>query len=130
MAKVSKRYDTTTSPDQLGLDPAISLRVWLNPPQNVLNKVFGAADERGEAFHALYGTSEPQTLEIEADDGSTTSVILDFRTPEAARATIERNDLPLDVANWLFDVPYAAIRYRREIISDVLPLSFGKGSRA
>ncbi|HSH82511.1 MAG TPA: hypothetical protein VLA19_28610 [Herpetosiphonaceae bacterium] len=80
----------------------------------------------GRALVALFGTTPPQTVEVEQTDGSFVEVTLDFTTPEAALATAEDTRLPADIATWLTALPFAAREYRHEIIRSTSRSSFDK----
>jgi hypothetical protein len=127
--KQTRVYLPVFTPADMGLegDP-LEFRIWANPDQATRDAVWDSFTDAGKvarakAFHDLFGTSEPQTLEIEDEDGSVREVVLDFRTVDAARATIEQ-DLPDDFAIWLTNLPSHAITKRREKIAEYLPFSF------
>lgn len=99
----------------------VELQVLLNPTKATWHDWSEAnlstADGRtayGRALHAFYGTSETAGL--------------DFSTPEAALATIERDDVPDELVWWLLSLPDHIVERRRTLIREQLPKSFATGS--
>lgn len=125
MAKTTRVIIPAETPKELGLDgDPLRFLVWANAPQSVMDGIWNVAT-RAQAFHALLGTSEPQTVDVEQLDGSTVSVPIDFRTPEAAEATLTA-DLPGDLATALLYLPQGAVNARREKIAELLPFFYGR----
>jgi hypothetical protein len=68
-------------------------------------------DRLGRAFHTFFGTTDPKSG-------------FDFTSPETALQTIERDDLPRDVINWLWKLPNAAVNHRNDLLIKTVGASF------
>jgi hypothetical protein len=64
----------------------------------------------GRALHALYGTTR-------AD-------VWDFTSPETALTTIERDDVPEEVIEWLLLLPGTVKQHRQALLVKELPTSY------
>jgi hypothetical protein len=64
----------------------------------------------GRALHAFYGTTPAGRW--------------DFSSPEAALATIERDDIPEEVITWVLLLPHAVSQRRQDLIVKKLHASF------